>query len=479
MNAIKSLPYFGSEIIIVAAVFIALVLDFFLSEKKWVGYFCLLALFVAWVTSVAPHGTLRLFFGYFTLDPFTHFFRFVIYLAVVFAIIASLSYKLIAEKYKGEFYVLLLALAVLLTLMAGATNLLMIFLAIESVSLTSYLLAGFQKFGKRSSEAALKYVLFGAVSTALMLFGISLIFGITGEIDMVRIASKIRLGGSALHPIMITGMLFLFTGIGFKISMAPFHMWAPDVYQGAPTPVAAFLTVAPKALGFAIFARVLFYAFPAFQANWAPLLGWLAIITMTFGNILAVSQFDMKRLLAYSSIAQAGYILVGLAVPGSTLGLQAVLIYAVTYLFTNMGAFFTVLIIEQNLGVNDIGAYAGLSKRSPLLALCMTLFLLSLAGIPPFAGFIGKVYIFAAAVEGKAIALAVVVALNSAVAAYYYFKVVRSMYLTEGETNEPFTHPLPAKIAVGITLAGVILIGLFPASLIRFVETSVALFPSF
>ena len=362
--------------------------------------------------------------------------------------------------------------------MGAATNLLMIFIAIESVSLTSYLLVGFQKFDKRSSEASLKYVLFGAVSTALMLFGMSLLFGTTGTIELTGIGAAARTAGPGTWSMLVIGMLFLLVGIGFKIAVVPFHFWAPDVYQGAPTPVTAFLTVAPKALGFAVLARVLFLAFPQLAGNWSALLTSLAILTMTLGNVVAISQYDIKRLLAYSSIAQAGYILVG-AATASTLGLQAILVYAVAYLFTNLGAFFTVLAIERNLGVNDLGAYRGLSERSPFLALSLTLFLLSLAGIPPLAGFIGKVYIFAAAVEANEIGLVVAIALNSAAAAYYYFKVVKAMYLTPARSSEVLENPVPVKIALGTALLGTLAIGLYPSYLIRLVEQTLATFPVF
>jgi NADH-quinone oxidoreductase subunit N len=362
--------------------------------------------------------------------------------------------------------------------MAASTNLLMIFLAIESVSLTSYLLVGFQKFDKRASEAALKYVLFGAVSTALMLFGMSLVFGVTGAIDLSAIGAFVSQASTDLRVMILIGMVFVLAGVGFKISMAPFHMWAPDVYQGAPTPVTAFLTVAPKALGFAVLARMLFLAFPSFAANWSHLLSILAIITMTVGNVFAISQFDIKRMLAYSSIAQAGYILVGVAT-ASALGLQAVLIYAIAYMFTNLGAFFTVLAVERSSGSNDLAAYNGLSSRNPFLALAMMIFLLSLAGIPPTAGFIGKIYIFAAAIEVNAIGLAIAVAVNSAIAAFYYFKIVRAMYLTPAQLGAQVANPLPLKLAVGTALLGTLLIGLCPPHLIRLAQESLSAFPLF
>jgi len=453
-------------------------LDFFVKQKKWLGIFSFIAFVIAFLIPPPFYPDEGLFFNYYLWDPFTFFFKTVAYITVALTILSSLVYEKIAEKFKGELYVLLLAMGPLLTIMSGASNLLMIFLTIESVSLTSYLLVGFQTFDKRSSEASLKYVLFGAVSTAVMLFGMSFIFGATGTIDLQNIAVAILQASGDTQAMTLIGLLLVLVGVGFKISIVPFHMWAPDVYQGAPTPVTAFLTVAPKAVGFAVLARIVYTAFPAFATKWSHLLGVLSILTMTAGNVIAISQTDVKRLLAYSSIAQAGYILVGFATPG-VFGLQAVLIYITAYLFTNLGAFFTVLAIERNLGTNDLDAYNGLSKRAPLLAFALAIFLLSLAGIPPLAGFIGKIYIFSAAVKANAIVIAVAIAINSAIAAYYYFKVVKAMYLSETQNTERFTNPLPIKIVVAATLLGTFLIGLFPAQFIKIVEQSLATFPIF
>ena len=481
MNLIDSLSFIRSELFLTVALFAILILDFFVREKKWLGWLSFLALIVAFRISPPFYPHEGLFFNYFSWDSFTFFFKTVAYLTIGLTILASLAYEKIPENQKGELYVLLLAMALLLTVMGGVTNLLMIFLAIESVSLTSYLLVGFQKFDKLSSEASLKYVLFGSVSSAIMLFGMSLLFGATGTIELTQMGALLNQSvGSETQNIVLIGMMFLLVGIGFKISMVPFHIWAPDVYQGAPTPITAFLTVAPKALGFAVMVRVLLLAFPHFIHKWAHLLTILSILTMSIGNIIAISQSDVKRMLAYSSIAQAGYILVGLAAP-SSLGLQAVLIYVITYLFTNLGAFFTVLAIERNIGTNRIEGYNGLSVRNPLLAFALAIFLLSLSGIPPLAGFIGKIYIFSAAVKSNSIAIAIAIALNSAVAAYYYFRIVKAMYLTApvAEGGKKFENPIPIKLVVCATLLGTFAIGLWPAHVIRFVEQSLVSLPIF
>lgn len=478
MNALDSLFFIRSELFLTAAIFVVLILDFFGAEKKWLGWLSFASVVIAFTIPAKFFPDEGLFFNYFVWDPLTFFFRFVAYSTIGFTILASLAYEKIPEKARGEFYVLLLAMAIFLTAMGGATNFLMIFLTIESVSLTSFLLVGFQKFDKASSEASLKYVLFGAVSSAVMLFGMSLLFGATQTIELAQIGAFLSRTTPELRAIILTGMVLLLAGVGFKISAVPFHMWAPDVYQGAPTPITAFLTVAPKALGFGVMMRIFFIAFPQFVHEWSSLFTTLAILTMTIGNVIAISQSDVKRLLAYSSIAQAGYILAGLSTPG-TLGLQATLIYIVAYLFTNLGAFFTVLAIERNLGSNQIESYNGLALRSPLLALALALFLLSLAGIPPLAGFIGKIYIFSAAIKANSFALAISIALNSAVAAYYYFRVAKAMYLTPPVTHDTFHNPIAIKIAVGGTLIGIFLMGLWPAPVIRIVEQSIVSLPVF
>ncbi|MBI4358757.1 MAG: NADH-quinone oxidoreductase subunit N [Candidatus Omnitrophica bacterium] len=479
MDALDSLYFVRSELFLCFAILAILVLDFFVREKKWLGWLSFTFIVIAFVIPSPFYPDEGLFFDSYVWDPFTFFFRAVVYGTVGLTILASLAYEKIPERAQSEFYILLLTTAVLLTLMGGVTNLLMVFLTIESVSLTSFLLVGFQKFDKASSEASLKYVLFGAISSATMLFGMSLLFGITGTIDLVKMGEILLLSTNhAIQTMGLIGMTLLLVGIGFKISVVPFHMWAPDVYQGAPTPVAGFLTVAPKALGFAVLARVFLSAFPNLVPKWTLLLQLLAVVTMTVGNIIAISQTDVKRLLAYSSIAQAGYILVGFVLPNE-LGLQAVLIYIVAYLFTNLGAFFTVVAIERNLGSNQLEMYNGLAIRSPLLALALTLFLLSLTGIPPLAGFIAKVYIFSAAISANAIALAIAIALNSAVAAYYYFKVVRAMYLVPPLASEKLKNPFSIKIAVVASLLGLFLIGLWPAPLIRMVEQSIVTLPIF
>ena len=459
MNAIESLRYFIPELILLGGAFAVLILDFFVKQKKLVGECALLVVVLALCLAKAPAKPLPLFFGMFTLDAFAHFFRYLALGAVGVTILLSLGYSPIKDRYDGEFYGLFLFMAFALVTIAAAQNLLMIYLGIEFVSLLSYLLVGFLKNDPKSKEAAIKYLLFGSICSGIMLYGMSLLFGATGSLELPAIGNALFY--APLKPLAIAAMLFFFTGLGFKISMAPFHMWAPDVYEGAPTPVTAFLTVAPKALGFAVLTRVLDTIFWNFQNVWSPVLVILSILTMTIGNITAVSQSNIKRFLAYSSIAQAGYILMGLAV-FSHLGRDAVLIYLFAYLLTNLGAFTVVTLVGEETQSDSLDAYAGLSQRSPVAAALLTVFLLSLAGLPPLAGFIGKYYVFAAAIQGHFITLTIFAAINSVIAAYYYFRIIRLMYLTPA-TGPAFNTPSRALTAtLWLLFLGVLALGVFP-----------------
>ena len=459
MNAVESLKYFIPELVLLGGAFAAFTLDFFLKQKKLVGEFALFVIVLALCLAKTPAQPLHLFFGMFELDTFAHFFRYLALGAVGMTLLISLGYSPLKNRYDGEFYGLFLFMAFALTTIGAANNLLMIFISIEFVSLLSYLLVGFLKNDPRSKEAAIKYLLFGSVCSAVMLYGMSLLYGVAGSLELPAVGNALFY--APFKPLAIAAVLFFFVGLGFKISMAPFHMWAPDVYEGAPTPATAFLTVAPKALGFAVLTRVLDMIFPNFYSVWSPVLVILSILTMTVGNITAVSQSNIKRFLAYSSIAQAGYILMGFAV-FTQLGRASTLIYLLAYLLTNLGAFAVVLFVSGETGSDSLDAYAGLSQRSPAAAAMLTVFLLSLAGLPPLAGFIGKYYVFAAAIQAKFITLTIIAAINSVIAAYYYFRIIRLMYLTP-PAGPAF--PSPAKsltIALWVLFLGVLAMGIFP-----------------
>jgi proton-translocating NADH-quinone oxidoreductase chain N len=472
VNPLESLQFFWPEIWLWGGAFLVLFLDFFVKNKKVLGLTSLVILALAayaasfHMVDVSEEPYL-LFFGLFLLDPITHFFRYAALGIVATTILASLAYKPLETNYEGEYYSLFLFMAFGLILMSASVNLLMIFLSIEFVSLLSYLLVGFLKKDMRSKEAAIKYLLFGSVASGIMLYGMSLLFGAAGSLDLAVIQNEL-LQPPLFSLTLVASLLFL-VGLGFKISMAPFHLWAPDVYEGAPTSVTAFLTVGPKALGFAVLLRVIAIAFPWLLPKWSPVITFLSIATMTIGNVCAIAQHNIKRLLAYSSIAQAGYILMGIAV-FSEMGIAGILIYLVAYAFTNLGAFTVVMIVSNQLASDDIDAYAGLSQKSPFLAASLTIFLLSLAGIPPLAGFIGKFFVFSTAIEAGFVTLVVAAALNSAVAAFYYFKVVRVMYLVPAESVEPIPQPLPLTLALSLMLLGTVAMGIAPVPFIHFVQ---------
>lgn len=475
MDALASLQHFIPHAVLIGAALLILVLDLFGLDQKINGLVSLIGIALSLWMLPYPDKNMVLFSGLFFYDVFSYFLQIGLAIATSLAIASVISSKLIPEKQKGEFYFLITFLLFLLVLMGSTTNLLMIFLAIESVSISSYILTGFRKFDKRSSEASLKYLLFGGVSSACMLFGMSILFGLTGTLELTQMGGILKAATPAVAAATKVALVFMLVGLGFKISAVPFHAWAPDVYEGAPTPVAAFLTVAPKGIGFLVLCRVLFSAFHYYHMNWSSILVVLSILTMTIGNIIAVSQGSAKRLLAYSSVAQAGYILMGLATASGT-GVEAVFIYIIAYIFTNMGAFLTLAAIEESEGSSRIDVLNGLAKRNPFLAASMMIFMLSLAGIPPLAGFIGKWFVFASAIQSKLILLAIAAAINSAIAAVYYFKIVRAMYLTPSDKQTPITASNLAFACVLIALFGTLAIGLFPSNVISFVQVALVNF---
>jgi NADH-quinone oxidoreductase subunit N len=362
---------------------------------------------------------------------------------------------------RGDFYVLMIASTIGMTFMAAAGDLVMVFLAIETVSIPMYVLAGFIVRSERSTEAGFKYLLFGAMTSAVMLYGFSLLYGFAGTTDLEQILAGLQQGGVS-DPLVLGSLVLVLVGLSFKVSVVPFHFWAPDVYQGAPTPVAGFLSTASKAAGFAVLVRLLFFVFssPATINAWIILLAALSVATMTLGNLIALAQRDIKRLLAYSSIAHAGYILIGVVSVGSDLGLTSVVYYLLAYLMTNLAAFAIVSAYGRIAGSDDMTAYYGLSRRSPGLALAMLVAFLSLAGMPPFAGFVAKVFIFAAAVDAGQIWLAVVGVLNSIIGLYYYLTVMKYVYLYRSEGDEqPLQLSGSFKLAIGVLVVGILVVG--------------------
>jgi len=382
------------------------------------------------------------------LDGFSLFFKVLLGLSLVAVVWMSLhSREVRGRPNEGEYYTLLVSSGLGMFLMAGAANLLMAYLALEFVSLTSYVLTGFLRHNRRSGEAALKYLIYGGVASGAMIYGMSWIFGLTGAMDYAGIARGVGTLDPASRPALFLALVLVLTGFGYKISMVPFHMWAPDVYTGAPIPVTAFLAVGSKAAGFAMLLR--FFHFGVAPGEAAAALGRLPLVelgsllcvaTMTLGNLAALSQTNLKRLLAYSSIAHAGYALLGFVVFAAA-GVQAVLFYLAVYYTMNLGAFWVVMLVANATGREDIDGYRGLAWRGgALAAVALAVFLFSLAGLPPLAGFLGKFYVFAAGVEGRLYALVVIGLLNSVVSLYYYARIVKVMFLDRPEPTDPPMH---------------------------------------
>lgn len=361
---------------------------------------------------------------------------------------------------KGEFYLLLLVSTIGMSLMAASADLIMLFLAIETTSIPLYILAGFYKQDNKSSEAGYKYFLFGAMTSAVMLYGFSLIYGFTGTTDIYAIAEMVVSGEVAL-TLAIGTLILVMVGFGFKISVVPFHFWAPDVYEGAPTPVAGFLSTASKAAGFSVLMRVLLtvYADPDVIPYWVIVIAALSVFSMTLGNALAIPQKNIKRLLAYSSISHAGYALIGVAAL-SELGIASVVFYLIVYVVTNLAAFGIVAAFWRISGSDQISDYAALSRRSPKLALIMMVTFLSLAGMPPLGGFVAKFFVFAAAVNAGLVWLAIIGVLNTIVGLYYYLVVLKVVYLYRSEEEDkPVPLTRPYALALTILVAGIILLG--------------------
>jgi len=404
----------------------------------------------------------RAFHDMVVLDDFALFVTVVICYAAALVILLSIDYLRRSGAESGEYYALVLFATAGMMLLAAAGDLVVLFLSLELMSLSLYVLAGLFKRELASSEASMKYFILGAFAASFLLYGIALIYGATGTTNLDRIAAAAA--GRVHDPLLTIGLGLLLVGFGFKISSVPFHMWAPDVYQGAPTSVTALIATGSKAAAFAALIRVLMVALRGAQPDWTALLWGVAALTMTVGNVAAIAQSNLKRMLAYSSIAHAGYMLVGL-VAGGISGAGAVLFYLLTYTFTTAGAFGVITLCERVRGeAVEVGDYAGLARRHPALAAALGLFLLSLIGIPPLAGFVGKFYLFGAAVRAGYVWLAVIAVLNSAIAAYYYLRVVVFMYMREPEGPAAGAVPsFAGGLALAIALVGVVLLGVVPA----------------
>jgi len=431
-------------------------------ERRNVGWLTAMGLLAAMVISLIfarpgePTSTLG---GMVRFDWLGFFFK----MLFMFAGAATALLLMDNEKvgHRGEGYLLLLASLLGMNLMAASADLVMLYLAIETASIPLYVLAGFMLADNKSTEAGFKYLLFGALTSTVMLYGFSLVFGFAGTTDLYQLAGMLQAGNLSLVSAFSILALIL-VGIGFKVSIVPFHFWAPDVYEGSPTPVAGFLSTASKAAGFAVLTRLFVVAFPDLATSWTAILAVLAAITMTVGNLLALPQTNIKRLLAFSSVAHAGYVLIGV-VALTQLGVASVVFYLAAYIVTNLLAFGIVMAFSRVTGLEEISDYAGMSRRNPGLALMMLAAFLSLTGMPPFAGFVAKVVVFAAGIQAGYTWLVVIGIINSVIGVYYYLNVMKYVYLyrmpNQDEENYPVPLTRPYAIALIVLVFGVILVG--------------------
>jgi NADH-quinone oxidoreductase subunit N len=433
-------------------------------DSASLGFLALVALLAAFVVTMFELGQNTLaFHGSLAVDDYAVFFEAVIIITTALTVAMSLEYAADAALAGAEYYALVLFAALGMMLMAAAGDLIIIFLGLETMSIAVYALAGFLRRDPRSNEAAIKYFLLGAFSTGFLLYGIALIYGATGTIRLEPIRAALA-SGIGTNPLMLLGLGMMLVGFGFKVAAVPFHMWTPDAYEGAPTPITAFMAVGVKLAAFAGFLRIFMANLGAISTEWTTVLWILAVLTMTAGNVVALVQNNIKRMLAYSAIAHAGYVIVGMAAGSGHGAGGAILYYLLAYAFTNLGAFAVVVALDRGAEAHDeIADYRGLARDHPGLAAAMALCLLSLTGIPPLAGFVAKFYIFAAALNAGLVWLVVIAVLNSVVSAYYYVGVIVAMYMQEGGVAvEQMSRRPGLLISVAVGVAGVIALGVYP-----------------
>ncbi len=517
----QSLAFFAPEIWLTVGAVVVFLLDLFVARAPrrvaiLVGVtlaFLAIATWATWSVSHAPIGPdgltamdkpVALFHGLIVLDPWAVLFKYLSWGVTALAIwMAAPSLEITSER-MGEYCALLLSIAVGMSLMASSTDMLMIAIGVELVSLVSYALAGFRKHNRRASEAALKYVVYGGVASGMMLFGMSYLYGLTGSTNVVGAGAALQqfvegayltsLRGDHAHLAgvaqlaMVVAVVLVLSGVGYKIASVPWHMWCPDVYEGAPTPFTAFLSVGPKAAGFALVIRVFYGAFSESGGEnlakvvsdipWPAVMGVISAVTMTVGNFAALNQTNLKRMLAYSSIAHAGYLLMGLAAASAT-GSESVAIYLIIYLFMNVGAFVVVGTVGRLSGSESIYEFRGLSARAPFAAVAFAIFLFSLTGLPPLAGFVGKFHLFKALVDRGGnwqIALAIVGVLNSAVSLYYYARIVKAMFLDKPTSTERIAVPRSYNVLMGCMVAAIIVFGVYFEGLRKLASQSMVIF---
>jgi len=489
LGNLASLRYFYPELLLAVGTLAIILIDLVIKDKSPLGDIALIFTAGALLLiGLEPHSNgAWLFHRMLVLDSFAVFFRALIALAGVVAVWMSIGSVEVRSVQEGEYYTVLLASTLGMFLMATSANLLMAYLSLEFVSLTSYILTGILKHNRRSQEAALKYLIYGGVASGTMIYGMSWIYGLAGSLDFNIINRALFATPHAPVLTVFIALVLILAGFGYKVASVPFHMWAPDVYEGAPIPVTTFLAIGSKAAGFALLTRFFYPAISQLtpdgswtvlkDVEWPQLLLCICAITMTLGNLAALQQNNMKRMLAYSSIAQAGYALMGFVLLSND-GIRAMLVYLFAYYLMDAGAFLVVMMVANSTGREDIGAYRGLAARGGMVpAISLTVFLLSLTGIPATIGFIGKFYVFAAAIQQRFYILAVIGILNSVIALYYYMRPVRAMFLDAAEEGAPqFDSDLWNYGLMGVLAIATILLGLYPPPVIAFASRSLHFF---
>jgi len=462
---------------------LVILMDLVVRRKGFVALIALMGLIgpivftvLLWINLGTVGGQLKSSLDTITVDQFTLFFSMLILGILFLVLLSSIDYVSRLGLFHGEYFGLLLISGAGMMLLAGASELISIYLALELTTLPLTALAAFLR-NERSTEAGLKLLLLSAISSAVLLYGMVLIYGFTGSTDLVVIGDVMRtlvtLGVHSGNYAVLLGVILMIAGFGFKISAVPFQMWVPDVYEGAPTPITAYLSVASKAAGFAILLRVFYLALNDLPIDWVLLFTVLAVLSMTVGNLVAITQNNIKRMLAYSTVAHAGYILVGLVATASvvpeavSLGATAILFYLTAYAITNLAAFLPVIGISSRIHSDHISDYEGIATRAPLLSAVLAVALVSLTGIPPMAGFMAKIFIFGAAIQAGMVWLAVLGVMNSVVSAYYYLRILRLMYLSPSTSKERITSPVALNLALTVLVLGVMFVGLKPGPVIE------------
>jgi NADH-quinone oxidoreductase subunit N len=464
--------YILPELVLTGGALLVLIADVLLPRgSKALAWVTLLAI-GATFASLAPFGSTRVevAHGLLAVDQFALFFKVVFLAAAAMTVLMSARYLEFEGASPGEYYFLILCATLGMMIMAGGIDLITIFIGLETMAVSFYILVGFIKPNQRSNEAAVKYFLLGAFSLGILLYGMSLMYGLSGTTNLRTMATVFV--GQQSDPRLVLAVMLVVAGVGFKIAAVPFHMWAPDVYEGAPTPVTAFLSVGSKAASFAMLLRIFLEGLPAMNADWRLLFQVLAIATMTIGNLAALTQTNLKRMLAYSSIAHAGYLLIGV-VAGTTRGVTAMMIYLLIYSFMQLGAFTVIIMLRRQDVVGDeLKDFSGLHARHPFAAFAMLVFMLSLGGIPPTAGFMGKLWLFGAAIEAGYVWLAVIGVLNSAISLYYYIRIVVFMYVKpQGAGSAVKTTPT-LGLALAVAVIATIALGVYPRLLFELAEMS-------